>query len=81
MTPEILEDFLCDSNPALTLCDPTLRLTLPSPVRDARRQRIKIVSLDWLEDSLLSSTRKPKREKEYEVRFYCMQPRRGAELA
>lgn len=38
-----------------------------SPVKNARRQRIKIVSLDWLEDSLLSSNRRPRREKEYEV--------------
>jgi uncharacterized small protein (DUF1192 family) len=37
------------------------------PVRDARRQHIKVVSLDWLEDSLLSSSRRPKPEKEYEV--------------
>jgi hypothetical protein len=41
--------------------------SLISAVRDARRQGVKVVSLDWLEDSLLSSSRRPKREKEYEV--------------
>lgn len=44
-----------------------LALTPSLPVRAARRQRIKIVSLDWLEDSLLSPSRRPKPEKEYEV--------------
>ncbi|PWY94837.1 hypothetical protein BO94DRAFT_572371 [Aspergillus sclerotioniger CBS 115572] len=35
-------------------------------VRKAKRSRnIKIVSFDWLEDSLLSKNRRPKREKEY----------------
>ena len=35
-------------------------------VREAKRLRtIKIVSYDWLEDSLLSKNRRPKRETEY----------------
>lgn len=35
-------------------------------VREAKRLRtIKIVSFDWLEDSLLSKNRRPKRETEY----------------
>ena len=48
-------------------------------VRDARRQRIKIVSLDWLEDSLLSSTRRPKGEKAYEVGLHRVMSQRNAE--
>src|SRR5436190_21212853 len=39
---------------------------LISTVREARRVRnVKIVSIDWLEDSLLSKGRRPKREGPY----------------
>ena len=34
-------------------------------VRKAKRFKIKIVSYDWLEDSLLSKSRAPKREGPY----------------
>jgi hypothetical protein len=41
------------------------RLTIP--VQAARRQKnTKVVTFDWLEDSLLSSTRRPKDTKSYE---------------
>jgi BRCA1 C Terminus (BRCT) domain len=46
----------------------TLSTNRLQTVKAARRQGVKIVTLDWLEDSLLSSkNRRPKPEEEYEV--------------
>ena len=47
-------------------CRITFNITKTLTVREARRIKgIKIVSIDWLEDSLLSKSRRPKREGPY----------------
>ncbi|KAF7502874.1 hypothetical protein GJ744_004969 [Endocarpon pusillum] len=60
--------FSTELNDAVThlVCSKKAWKSYPDIVRDARRQHVKVISLDWLEDSLLSSSRRPKPEKEYE---------------